>query len=195
MIIKDWKKEILTIPNLLSIFRLLLIPVYVVIYLNATEPMHYTIAGLILAVSCLTDLIDGKIARKFNMITTVGKFLDPLADKATQFTLAVCLAIKQPVLWIIAGLLFVKEWFQLIIGIVFFRKGKMLKGALMSGKISTTVLFFSLILLVLIPDLSRTAVFWFTVVDCAVLLVAFVDYAITYAKQTPMLGDLPNSED
>lgn len=76
MIIKDWKKEILTIPNLLSIFRLLLIPVYVVIYLNATEPMHYTIAGLILAVSCLTDLIDGKIARKFNMITTVGKFLE-----------------------------------------------------------------------------------------------------------------------
>lgn len=195
MIIKDWKKEILTIPNLLSIFRLLLIPVYVVIYLNATEPMHYTIAGLILAVSCLTDLIDGKIARKFNMITTVGKFLDPLADKATQFTLAVCLAIKQPVLWIIAGLLFVKEWFQFIIGIIFFRKGKMLKGALMSGKISTTVLFLSLILLVLIPDLSSTAVFWFTMVDCAVLLVAFVDYARTYAKQTSMLGDLPNSDE
>ena len=195
MIIKDWKKEILTIPNLLSIFRLLLIPVYVTIYLNATEPMHYTIAGLILAVSCLTDLIDGKIARKFNMITALGKFLDPLADKATQFTLAVCLAIKQPVLWIIAGLLFVKEWFQLIVGIVFFRKGKMLKGALMSGKISTTVLFLSLILLVLIPDLSRTAVFWFVAVDCVVLLVAFVDYARTYAKQTPMLEDLPQAEE
>lgn len=190
MIIKDWKKEILTIPNLLSLFRLLLIPVYVVIYLNATDSIHYTIAGLILAVSCLTDLIDGKIARHFNMITALGKFLDPLADKATQFTLAVCLAIKQPVLWIIAGLLFVKEWFQLIAGIIFFRRGKMLKGALMSGKICTTVLFVSLILLVLMPNLDRTVVFWFVAVDFLFLLVAFADYALTYARQSPMIEDL-----
>ncbi len=189
MIIKDWKKEILTIPNLLSLFRLLLIPVYVVIYLNATEPIHYTVAGLILAVSCLTDLIDGKIARHFNMISTVGKVLDPLADKLTQFTLTVCLAIKHPVLWIIASLLIVKEFFQLIAGAVFFRKGKMLKGALMSGKICTTVLFVSLIVLVLVPTMSETAILWITVVDGLFLLVAFADYLRTYIKKTPMIQD------
>ena len=81
MIIKNWKKEILTIPNLLSFFRLILIPVYMTIYLKASEPSDYLIAGVILAISCLTDMVDGKIARKFNMITTFGKFLDPLADK------------------------------------------------------------------------------------------------------------------
>ena len=63
MIIKDWKKEILTIPNLLSFFRLILIPVYMVIYLNAEDTADYTCAGIILAASCITDMFDGKIAR------------------------------------------------------------------------------------------------------------------------------------
>ena len=181
MIIKDWKKEILTIPNLLSLFRLLLIPVYVVIYLNATEPVHYYIAGGILAVSCLTDMIDGKIARHFNMISTVGKVLDPLADKATQFTLTICLAIRYPVLWIMATLIFVKEIFQLIAGIVAYRKGQILKGALMSGKICTTVLFVSLIVMVLTPVqyLTNQFVTIVTILDVIFLLIAFADYART----------------
>ena len=60
----NWKKDILNIPNLLSLFRLALIPVYVSIYLHASRPEQYYLAGGILAVSCLTDMIDGKIARK-----------------------------------------------------------------------------------------------------------------------------------
>lgn len=190
MIIKDWKKEILTIPNLLSLFRLVLIPVYVAIYLKATEPIHYTIAAMILAVSCLTDMIDGMIARNFNMISKVGKILDPLADKATQFTLTVCLAIRHPVLWIIAGLIFTKEMFQLIAGFIFMRKGKMLTRALMSGKICTTVLFISLILLVLMPELESNVITIFTAVDCFFLLIAFADYIRTYVKQSPIIQDI-----
>ncbi len=85
MIIKDWKKELFTIPNALSLFRLVLIPIYIIIYLNARQPADYYVAGAILAVSCLTDLVDGKIARHFNMISNVGKILDPLADKAPSF--------------------------------------------------------------------------------------------------------------
>ena len=196
MVIKDWKKEILTIPNLLSLFRLVLIPVYVVIYLKATEPVHYYIAGGILAVSCLTDLIDGKIARHFNMISTVGKVLDPFADKLTQFTLAICLAVQYPVVWIMVCLIFVKELFQLIAGIVVFRKGRMLKGALMSGKICTTILFVSLIVLVLTPAkyLTDTVVTTVTVVDIVFLLIAFADYARAYYKHSPMIQDLNNQE-
>lgn len=188
----NWKKETLTVPNLLSLFRLVLIPVYVVIYLNATLPVHYYIAGAILAVSSLTDMIDGKIARHFNMISTVGQVLDPLADKATQFTLTVCLAIKYPVLWFTAGLIFVKEIFQLVAMCVFYRKGKMLSGALMSGKVCTTVLFVSLILLVLLPNIGNTAVTIIAVLDSIFLLIAFTDYFMTYAKQTSKLKDVPS---
>ena len=192
----DWKKEIMTIPNLLSLFRLMLIPVYVVIYLKATEPVHFYIAGGILAVSCLTDLIDGQIARHFNMISMVGKFLDPLADKLTQFTLTICLAVRHPVLWIMVGLIFIKELFQLIAGILAFRKGQMLKGALMSGKICTTILFVSLILMVLTPDpyLTDKFVLIVTIIDIAFLLVAFGDYAWTYFKHTSMIEDLNKEE-
>jgi cardiolipin synthase len=190
MMIKDWKKEIFTIPNLLSLFRLILIPVYVAIYLNATESVHYTIAGTILAVSCLTDMIDGKIARHFNMTSTVGQVLDPIADKATQFTLMVSLAIEHPVLWIVAGFFVLKESFQLIAGFVFYRKGKMLTGALMSGKICTTVLFLTLILMVLFPGLSASAIVIFALIDGLFMLIAFVDYAQAYIRQTPAIQNI-----
>lgn len=190
MIIKDWKKDILTIPNVLSLFRLILIPVYVSIYLNATEMVHYFIAAAILAVSCLTDLIDGKIARHFNMISTVGKILDPIADKATQFTLIVCLAIRHPVLWFIVCLFVLKEGFQLIAGFLTLRKGRMLTGALLSGKICTTVLFLSLIVLVLLPELSEDIVGIVAIVDGIFMLIAFADYIRTYYKNTPMIQQL-----
>ena len=195
MIIKDWKKDVFTIPNMLSLFRLVLIPVYVIIYLNASEPVHYTIAAAILGVSCLTDLIDGKIARHFNQISTIGKFLDPVADKATQFTLTVCLAIRHPILWNLAVLFVIKEGFQLIAGIVQFRKGKMLKGALITGKVCTTVLFISLIVMVLIPDMSATAVRLITWVDGGFMLVAFAHYALTYYRKSPMIQDLSGTDE
>lgn len=181
--IKNWKKEILTIPNLLSLFRLLLIPVYIAIYLNAQTNSDYYLAAGILAVSCLTDLIDGKIARHFNMISTLGKILDPLADKLTQFALILCLTVEYPILWYLVALFVVKESFQLIAGGVNLKKGRMLKGALITGKICTTVLFISLILMVMIPQLSDTAVtavFW---IDTVFMCISFVDYLFTYHRK------------
>lgn len=177
---KNWKKELLTIPNLLSLFRFLLIPVYVVIYLNATEPNDYFLAAAILAVSCLTDLIDGKIARHFNMISTVGKILDPLADKATQFTLILCLAMKHYIIRYMVCLFFVKEVFQLVAGLLTIRKGRMLRGALLTGKICTTVLFVSLIIMVLLPELPENIVNIISLVDIGFLLLSFADYIATY---------------
>ena len=192
MFIKNWKKEILTIPNMLSLFRLALIPVYMLIYLNAEQPYHYYLSAGILAVSCLTDLIDGKIARHFNMISTIGKILDPLADKATQFTLIVCLAIRYPFLWYLVALFVVKEGFQLIAGGLTLRKGKMLEGALLSGKICTTVLFLSLIVLVMIPTLSESTVAIFALVDAAFMVIAFIAYVLAYYGKNKKVYDLPD---
>lgn len=187
MMIKDWKREILTIPNLLSLFRLILIPVYVRIYLNASEAIHYCMAGIILTLSCLTDLIDGKIARKFNMVSTVGKILDPLADKATQFTLLLCLANRYDVLRKIVALFVLKESFQLMAGLFALLKGKMLKRALYSGKLCTSALFLTLILLVLFPELNKQAVAIMAAIDTGFMLVAFGDYIWTYCKHSPMI--------
>lgn len=192
MIIKDWKKEILTVPNVLSLFRLLLIPVYVVLYLKAKTNTDYYIAAAILAVSCLTDLIDGKIARRFNLITTVGKVLDPIADKATQFTLIACLAVRYPVLIYLIALFVVKEFFQLFAGLWLFKKGKILKGALISGKICTTVLFLSLILMVMFPHLTQRQVEIIAVVDLIFMVIAFTEYAIAYFSKKNHFQNIDN---
>jgi len=180
MFIKDWKKDIFTIPNLLSLFRLLLIPVYIVIYLNAEDAADYYLAAGILTVSCLTDLIDGKIARHFNMVTSLGKLLDPVADKATQFALILCLTMKHKVLRYIMALFILKESFQLIAGGIRLRKKKMLKGALISGKVCTTVLFVSLILMVMLPELSQRVINIIAIIDLAFMLIAFVEYVAAY---------------
>lgn len=179
----DWKKEIFTIPNILSLFRLVLIPVYVVIYLKARVDTDYYLAAGILAVSCLTDLIDGKVARHFNMISTLGKILDPLADKATQFTLIICLTIKHSVLWYLVILFVIKESFQLIAGGINLRKGIMLKGALLSGKICTTILFISLIVMVMIPILPEIVIHTIVALDMIAMLISFSNYLYAYFKQ------------
>ena len=197
MIIKDWRKDVFTIPNLLSLFRLVLIPVYVVIYLHADEAKDYVLAGIILAASCLTDLVDGKIARKFNMITTLGKFLDPLADKATQFALLICLAVRYNVLWSVLTLFVLKELFQLVAGILAARKGRILKGALFSGKVCTTILFTSFVVMVVFPQLNPAIVNTIALVDGLFLMVAFADYFLTYLgrdSKFQSLDDAPSAD-
>ena len=190
MPIKDWKKEICTIPNMLSLFRIVLIPVYIYIYLNAAQPYHYAIAAGILAISCLTDMIDGKIARKFNMISTVGKVLDPIADKFTQFALMISLSVVYPALKALLVLFVIKEGFQLIALLLNFRKGKALDGALMSGKISTTVLFVSLIVMVLFPWINEIWMWIITGVCALFMLIAFVDYVRAYYGKNKKVHDL-----
>ncbi len=190
MFINDWKKEVFTIPNILTLFRLALIPVYVNIYLNATELREYFLAGSILAVSCLTDMIDGKIARQFNMISTLGKILDPIADKLTQFTLTLCLSVQYPALRFVLILFVIKEGFQGIVGLINLRKGKMLPGALLAGKICTTVLFVSLIVLVFMPNLKPAIVDAIAVVDFGFLSFSFVSYIFAYFGKNAKVRDL-----
>lgn len=190
MFIKRWKKEILTIPNMLSLFRLALIPVYISVYLNAKNTIQYFTAGSILTISCLTDAIDGKIARRFNMVSTLGKILDPLADKITQLVLTLCLSLKYPILYPVLILFLVKESFQLGMGIYYFRKGKMLSGALIPGKISTTVLFISLTAMVFFPDLGKSDVFFITIINGFFLMFSFVSYILIYLKNPEAVRDI-----
>lgn len=180
---QNFKNEILTIPNLLSIFRLLLIPVYITIYLNSNQPSDYFLAATILTVSCLTDLIDGQIARRFNMITDVGKFLDPLADKLTQFSLILCLSVRHASLLYVVVLFFIKEMFQLIAYVISVKKGLTMTGSFLAGKICTTVLFMSLILLVLLPNIPVKAVHLIVIVDSTFLIIAFLRYAYAFLSK------------
>lgn len=186
----NWRKEVLTIPNFLSLFRLILIPVYVYLYLTAQTTTQYIIAGLVLALSCLTDMIDGRIARKFHMISKVGMLLDPVADKATQLALLVCLSMNYPVLYPVLGLLVIKESFQLVAMIIAFLNRKMLPGALFVGKVCTTVLFVSLIALVLYPEAPEAIVDSIALIDACFLGASFVGYILAYYGKNKKVQDM-----
>lgn len=190
MYIRNWKKEILTIPNALSVFRIGLIPVYLKLYLNAEDARDYAAAAMILAVSCLTDLVDGRIARKFHMISNVGKVLDPLADKLTQLGLLVCLSARRRLLKYLLVIFLLKELWQLGAMIFAMRRGKALNGALMSGKISTTVLFTSLGLMFIHPGMSKALADALTVISFCFLMYAFADYAHAYFGKEKKIYDL-----
>ena len=193
MSIPNWKKEAFTIPNFLSFFRLLLIPVYVYLYLTAESTWQYVAAGLVLALSCLTDMIDGRIARRCHMVSKLGMLLDPVADKATQATLLVCLSMKYPVLYPVLALLVIKETFQLIALIIAYLNGKMLPGALFIGKVCTTVLFVSLIALVLFPDIPDRMVNMIAVVDACFLGISFICYICAYYGKNKKVQDMNSS--
>ena len=100
------KQQILTVPNLLSFFRLLLIPVIVWLYCSKEA---YGLALVVLILSALTDIADGIIARKFHLVSDFGKALDPIADKLTQIATMGCLLQRFPHMWLPLGILVVKE--------------------------------------------------------------------------------------
>lgn len=177
------EEKILTIPNILSLFRLILIPVYVYIYLNATKASDYYIAAGILIVSTLTDAIDGIVARKFNMISKLGKILDPIADKATQGILMICLSLKYDKMSILFIFFVIKEGFMTIMGIINLKRGRMLKGAHFSGKVCTTVLFVSMILLVLVENMPETIVNSLIIISGIFMCISLFNYASLYFKK------------
>ena len=96
------KKDLFTIPNLMGYFRILLIPVFCYFYI---KKQAYLLAAGIVLISSLTDLFDGYIARRFNMVTELGKALDPVADKLTHAALALCLAFRYPLMWALLALM------------------------------------------------------------------------------------------
>ena len=103
------KKIVRQIPNILTIFRFILIPFIV---LNIVHDSYIT-AFVIFTISGITDILDGFIARKFNFITNFGKLIDPLADKCTQIITLGTLAIKNIIpVWIIV-IVILKEFIMI----------------------------------------------------------------------------------
>ena len=92
------KKNIFTIPNILSSFRVILAFVFLIVFYQSGLDNRESYLTAIILISALTDFLDGKIARKFNMVSELGKILDPIADKITQGVLILCLMKEYPLL-------------------------------------------------------------------------------------------------
>lgn len=145
-----YRNRILTVPNILSFFRLCLIPVFMWLY---CVKGNYIWTGIILILSGLTDTVDGFVARHFHMVSDLGKVLDPIADKLTQAAMLFCLLLRFPLMGIPLGLMVVKEFVMGITGFLVVQKTGKVFGADWHGKVNTWLLYAMMILHVFWHDI------------------------------------------
>ena len=141
--------RILTIPNLLSLLRLIMIPQLMWLYLQKQD---YLATTVLLVISGITDALDGIIARKFDMISEFGKAFDPVADKLTQVAMLFCVGTTHPEVRFLLIMLVVKEFITGVMSLYSIKKTGQVQGAEWHGKI-VTVLLYVLIADRLVPGL------------------------------------------
>ncbi len=188
----DRCKEIFSIPNILGYFRILLIPFFMYTYLNAKTVSDYYAPAVIVGVSSITDMFDGLIARKFNMVTELGKLIDPFADKLTQGALIICFIVKYQYMRYLLMLYVLKEGFMLIAGLfMLYHNGKKLNGAKWYGKVSTALVYVVMFILFLnpifFPDMNEN------IINVLILLCGFA-MAATLALYVPVFVGLYREE-
>ncbi len=170
-------KRIFTVPNILSIVRILLIPVFIVLYLigRQGESIYLLISVLVVALSGFTDILDGIIARKCNMVSDLGKVLDPVADKLTQAAVAICLAIDNPIVIPMFVVFAIKESAMMIGALTLYKStDRRPISAKWYGKMSTVILY-SVMMLIIINTVYSFIPGWLitTLVVIATLSIIF----------------------
>lgn len=181
-----------TIPNLLSFIRIILVPIFAVLFYKGyknNDPSFLMAAVGVLALSGLSDFFDGKIARRFNQISELGKILDPIADKLTQATLAVMLFYaffnaenKTLHLFAFVFLLFiVKELVMLIGGALMIYFGIRPGAAEIFGKVSTMAFYLIMIFIIAFgPEVGAFRNI-FTIPDAVMMVLVVISVILTFA--------------
>ncbi len=169
----------MNIPNMLSIFRIFLIPIFIYYYFNLSYD-YFFIPALILILSGITDVLDGFIARKYNSITQLGKILDPLADKLTQFALCLCFTIRYNGLLFLLIIFLLKEILMLLGGILLVKSGFKIQSARWYGKLSTFVFYLSTFILILIYDVPMIFLFIYSLIIIIFTLFSLLMYIFEY---------------
>lgn len=157
---EEVSSKILTVPNVISAIRLLLVPVYLWLLLSG----HDVAALVLFAVAALTDCLDGQVARRTNQVSKLGKLLDPAVDTILMFTgvLGIVLVGRLPV-WF-AVLIFAREIFLLVGGAILLKRFAIQVPVIYPGKVATTLLFIGfagmILNMPLIPGLGVANVGW-----------------------------------
>jgi len=173
------KEQVFTIPNLLSLVRILLIPL--ILWLYYGKGQHLMAVGIIV-LSGITDIVDGIIARKFNMVSDLGKILDPIADKLTQLSLICCFVSKFRWLIPLMILFIAKELLMGVVGYITLKKKNTVNSAQWFGKINTFVLYAVMVIFFLFPDISVGAANALIILCAATNLLALIKYLMFYKR-------------
>jgi len=167
-----------TIPNILTMIRILLIPVFVVVFFNTPHDRNKIAALIIFAAASITDMFDGMLARKLNQITDFGKLFDPLADKVMVVTAMVCQAVIGVFPWIAIAIVGVKELLMMLGG-VFMLSRNVVVYSNYAGKVAQVFFIASLLLSFFHPSLAARNICLFGVtID---LLLLWITVALSLA--------------
>ena len=170
--------KIFTIPNVLSMIRIALIPIMVVLFFSE----RYFATAILLVVSAITDVVDGIIARRCNLVTELGKALDPIADKLTQIAVTFCLGIRIRRMFIPLVLLVIKEVFTGITQLIIIKKKKIVVGADWYGKVTTVFLYFMLFLHMVWLNIPNPVSYSLIGIGIALMVTSCVLYAVRNLK-------------
>lgn len=169
----------MNVPNLLSLFRLALVPVFAAVFFQPAPESRYWAAG-IYALAFLTDIADGWIARHFNQITRLGRILDPLADKLMTFTVIICITVAGIIpLWAVV-VFFLKEAAMCVGAMSMYHRVDDVIPANYLGKTSTFVFFVVCAALVLFPTIPRRWATGMIAFALGLTIVAFAAYLLQY---------------
>ena len=173
---KDYTKQIWTVPNLLTMLRILLIPLFLWVYLGLKN--QYLGLG-VLAFSFFTDFLDGFIARRYHMVSEFGKALDPVADKLNQASILVALSFRYPLMLIPFIIMFFKEIYLGILMLISIRRSGKVFQAEWYGKVTTFCLYFTMALHLIWPGtIPKTISYVSLGIALFFQLLSFVLYAI-----------------
>ena len=156
----------LTVPNALSVLRILIIPFFAGFFMRD----QLAAAVVLLVLSGLSDCVDGFIARRLNQVTELGKMLDPLADKLTQGVVALCLAMKFPVIGPVLLVFILKELVMLCCAIGLLKKKKRPCAAQWYGKVATVMFYVSVALIVVMDGFLHVEGLAFQVISYVLLI-------------------------
>ncbi len=173
------ERRILTVPNLLSFFRLLLIPVFIWAYVGKQWSWQ---TGCVLALSGLTDIADGIIARRFHMISNLGKVLDPVADKMTQAAVLLCLVTRYSWMLLPLALMVCKELCMIVTGSMIIRKTGHVFGAVWHGKLATVLLYATMLLHLFWGDIPAGISVACALICSFFIILSFVLYMVQNAS-------------
>ncbi len=175
------RDDLWSIPNLISYARIALMPVYVYLTLKATTKEEYIQSSFLLLFIAATDFLDGFVARKFNMITEFGKFLDPLADKLFQLAIALTLLQRIQGMWIVFIVFTIKEVILSYLAFYFyFKHHRNMDGAMWCGKLSTAVFYIMTFIMALCPPLPVNIYYVMEVLMIITLLISLYVYGQFY---------------
>lgn len=174
--------EYFSIPNLMGYFRIILAAVYMFLFYNSLDGGAYWPVIAVIVLSGFTDFLDGKVARKFNMVTDWGKMLDPIADKITIGVIIISLSLKYKIVIAMIVLYVIKEGYMAVIGMILIKKGHKIEGAKWYGKLCTFGTYVILILLLLLPKMSMTAINVLIILNMAIMVFTLVNYMVYHAK-------------